>query len=82
MELIAKIDNYDERWESGELERVFCSEDRKEEVINWLLTNCACTPETVEEDDIIFEETIIKTTGYSINYHDGCIIEEIKLYKD
>lgn len=81
MELIAKIDNYDERWESGELERVFCSEDRKEEVINWLLTNCACTPETVEEDDIIFEETIIKTSGYIVNFDETPMVEYIKLYK-
>ena len=77
--LIARIDFFSPLWENGELEKILCNKDN-EYIISWLKDNCACMHETVDLDNV-FEEAIIDFSGYLVTYHDGGMIEDIKLYE-
>lgn len=77
--IIANIDNFDPRWENGELEKVIFGYSEND-AIGWLRDNCACAEGPADPDEI-FDDTIIETPEYKVVYGDFGYIEVVRLIK-
>ena len=79
--IIAKMDNYNDLWESEELKDML-EDGNYEKAVDWLKEHCRCEEEDADDVELLCDGAVFEHDSYRLLYSDYGFEEMIHLIKD